>query len=250
MRWLAGVLVLVQSGAWAVEPDPVIEAGLAAERRHEPWAALEYFQAAGRARPDDAFIQQKIAQQLSDAAFLEPDPKERARLAATALPYAQRAVTLDPLSAVACLSLSVLYGKLAVGSEVRTKIEYASRIRQHAEEAMKLDPGYAWAWHVLGRWHVELSQVGMAQRALATVFFGGVPKASMAEGVRLLEGAVRLEPDAVAHQVELGFAYLQAGRKREARERWERAQTLPSITIYDDAAKDRARLGIIELTRG
>lgn len=226
----------------AVESNAVrlVADGLDAERRLDPKAALESFREAARARPDDAFIQQKIAQQLSDAAFLESESSERMRLANEALRYAQRAVALDPGSAVARLSLSVLYGKLAVEGDVRTKIDYARRIHQFATEAMELDPGYAWARHVLGRWHVELSQLGMAKRAVVALFFGGLPKASLSEGIRLLEEAVRLEGDAVAHHVELGFAYQRADRIDRARECWEEALRLPSARIYDAPAKQRA----------
>ncbi len=223
------------------EARSLVELGLEAERRHEPLTALGHFREAARLAPEDAFLQQKIARQLSDAAFLEEDPAERHRLASEALPYAQRAAELDPRSAVARLSLSVLFGKLAVEGDVRTKIEYARRIRKHAEEALTLDPGYAWASHVLGRWHVELSQIGMAQRAVVAVLFGGLPKASLEEGVRLLEDAVRLEAEAVAHHVELGFAYKRTGRLEEARRCWERALAMPAVEIYDPAARTRAR---------
>lgn len=235
--------------AGAERPGRLVEAGLAAERRQDPRAALEHFRAAGREFPEDAFIQQKIAQQLSDLAFLTTDAAERVRLAEAALPHAERAARLDPRSAVALLSLAVLHGKLAVEGDAATKIEYARRIRRQAEEALALDPEYAWARHVLGRWHVELAQVGLAKRAVVAVFFGGLPEASLAEGIRLLEEAVRLEPDAVAHHNELGFAYRQAGRTGAARASWEKALSLPSVALYDETAKSRARAGLAGLGR-
>lgn len=236
---LAAFLVLALA-PHARAVDDAIAAGLEAEQRMQPREALGHFRNALAVRPDDAFLQQKVAQQLSDAAFLEPSPEARARLAAEALVYAKRAVELDPGSAVARLSLSVLYGKLAIEGDARTRVDYARRIHQHAEEALAIDPTYAWARHVLGRWHVEMSQINFAKRAVVAVFLGGLPRASLDEGIAHLEEALRLEGDAVPHHVELGFAYQRAGRLTEARTSWQTALRLPSIRVYDSAAKQRA----------
>ena len=241
---LAGCLGTTRADNGSV--DMLVAKGLSLEQQLDPRAALEVFREAAEARPEDAFIQQKIAQQLSDASFLEPDILVRHRLISEALQYAQRAVELDPNSAVARLSLSVLYGKLSVESGVRTKIKYARLIRQNAETALELEPDYAWACHVLGRWHVEISQLGMTRRAIINLVFGGLPEASLAEGIRMLEEAVRLDGDDVGHRVELGFAYQLAERNEQARFCWEQALALPSTRIYDPAAKQRATLALAE----
>lgn len=225
----------------AGDADAFIAAGLEAEMQHDPVTSLENFRRADAARPDDAFIQQKIAQQLSDSAFLQQDEEVQKQLTAEALRFAHRAVELAPDSAVNHLSVSVLYGKVAIFSGVRTKVDYARRIHQHAEAALALDPDYAWACHVLGRWHVEMAALGATRRTLAAVLFGGLPAVSIGEGVRLLERAVALDPSGLAHQVELGFAYAQAGRRDAAETQWRLALAMPSVKIYDEAAKQRAR---------
>jgi tetratricopeptide (TPR) repeat protein len=237
---ILAIALLFAAAARALGVDDAVSAGLAAERRMEPMEALVHFRMALAARPDDAFLQQKVAQQLSDAAFLESSPEVRTQLASEALVHAKRAVELDPSSAVARLSLSVLYGKLAIEEDTRTRIEYARRIHRHAEEALALDADYAWARHVLGRWHVELSRINRAERAVVALFLGGLPRASLDEGIAHLEEAVRLESDAVPHHVELGFAYQRAGRLEEARTAWQTALRLPTVRVYDSAAKQRA----------
>lgn len=234
------IFLILTVAARARSTDDAIAAGLEAERRMQPREALVHFREALAARPGDAFLQQKVAQQLSDAAFLEPSPEARTRLVSEALVHAKLAAEMDPGSAVARLSLAVLYGKLAIEGDVRTRVDHARRIRLHAEEALAIDPGYAWARHVLGRWHVETSQINFGKRAVVALFFGGLPRASLGEGIAHLEEAVRLEADAVPHHVELGFAYQLAGRREEARARWESALRLPSVRVYDSAAKQRA----------
>jgi len=220
--------------------EQLVRDGLEAEQNMQPMVALESFSAAAKMSPEDAFIQQKIAQQLSDAAFVETDPDKRMRLAQEAMPYAQRAVELDPQSAVARLSIAVLYGKYAVEGDARTRLEYARQIHENAEQALSLDPQYAWGYHVLGKWHIELSQLGFATRAIVNLFLGGLPKASVEQGVKSLEKAVDIEPEALSHWVELGFAYQRAKRIDDAVVAWEKALQLPTLKIYDGPAKQRA----------
>ncbi len=230
--------------------EQLIKEGLKAEQNMQPLVALESFSAAAKLRPEDAYIQQKIAQQLSDAAFVETDPEERMRLAKEAMPYARRAVELDPQSAVARLSIAVLYGKYAVEGNARTRLEYARQIHEYAEQALAIDPQYAWGYHVLGKWHIELSQLGVGVRAIVNLFLGGLPKASVEQGVQSLEKAVDLEPAALSHWVELGFAYQRADRIAEAVDAWEKALQLPTLKIYDEPAKQRATAALVEQRQG
>lgn len=225
----------------AGDVEALLVAGAEAEKRFDPLSALEHYRSALALRPDDPFILQKMARQLSDAVFLqEADEGGRERVL-EALGYARRATELDPTSAVNRLSLAILHGRLAAYSDVAEKLEMARRIKQYAEEALELDPNYAWACHVLGRWHLEMAGIGAARRTFVAVFFGGLPPASRAEGVRLLERAVALEPGALAHRVELGIAYAQIGRHAEAEAQWKLSLEMPTVEIYDEPAKVRAR---------
>jgi tetratricopeptide (TPR) repeat protein len=148
---------------------------------------------------------------------------------------------LDPNSAINRLSLAVIYGRLAGYGNVKTKVDYAPRIKDEAEAALALDQEYAWAYHVLGRWHVEMSEIGQAKRFLASLLFGGLSQPSLDTAIELLEKAVELEPESIAHRVELGYAYEADGREERAREQWQTALDFDSRYLYDPAAKDRAR---------
>ena len=249
IRYLVTTLVFgcVSMGMGSiVSTDQLVKKGLEAEQDMQPMVALESFRAAAELSPENAFVQQKIAQQLSDASSLEKNPEKRLQLAKEAMPYARRAVELDPESAVARLSIAVLYGKFALEGDTRTRLDYARRIHDNAEQALSLDPQYAWGYHVLGKWHIELSQLGMAKRAIVSLFFGGLPEASVDQGVQSLEKAVNLEPEALSHWVELGFAYQRAQRIDDAVAAWEKALQLPALKIYDESAKRRAQSALAE----
>lgn len=89
--------------------------------------------------------------------------------------------------------------------------------------------------------------MGAATRFLVRVIYGGLPTASHAEAIRSLEKAVKLAPNRVPHHLELGFAYLGDGRKSDARKSFELGIALPSIELYDESAKQRARAALEKL---
>jgi tetratricopeptide (TPR) repeat protein len=233
--------------AMAAGRSPLVEAALTAEDRLESTRALELFLQADRVEPNDAFILQKIARQYSDLATEQPTTEDKLRYARIALGFAQRAVALEPKNAVNVLSLAVCHGKLALYSDTRAKLEYSRLVREEAEQALALDPNYAWAHHVLGRWHYEVASLGSTSRFFVRLFYGGLPAASVAEGLRQLSRATELEPDELNHWLELGFAYAAAGQPAQARWQWQHGLAMPSRHRNDEPAKQRAREALARL---
>jgi tetratricopeptide (TPR) repeat protein len=243
----AALFLFLLSGLAAAPADDLVREGVAAEAKLDSARALECFQQADAMKPGDAFILQKIAKQYSD---LVPDQKTDAakrELATHALDYAQRSFALEPTNAVYALSLAICHGHLALVSDVRTKVEYSRLIKDEAERSLQLDPNYAWAHHLLGRWHYEVAAFGPVPRFFARIFYGGIPPASAEEGVNHLRRATELEPEEMNHWVDLGFAYVATGRKAEARAVWEKSLAMPDRGKHDPAARKRAREGLASL---
>lgn len=238
---------LAVAPAFAATAEDFVQQGLAAEARLETSAALQHFLAADRLKPNDAFILQKIARQYSDSVVDTGDTEEKKRRAQTALDYSLRAMRLEPTNPENVLSVAVSHGKLAVYSDTRTKIEYSRLIKEEAERALALDPRYDWAHHVLGRWHYEVASLGPATRFFVRLVYGGLPTASNEAAISHLEQAVSLAPQTLAHHLELGFAYLEAGRTSDARAAFERGLGLPSKEKHDEDAKARARRALSRL---
>lgn len=209
--------------------------------------ALELYLQANEARPRDVAILQQIARQYSDLVLDQATDADRRRCAAAALDYAQKAEALDPRNAVSVLSLAIAHGKLAAYSDTRVKIRYSRLVKAEAERALALDPNYAWAHHILGRWHREVAGLGLAARGVVGIFYGGLPAASSAEAVACLQRAVQLEPGELNHYLELGFALAAAGRAVEARAAWTRGLGMPSRGKHDEEAKREAREALAAL---
>ena len=228
-------------------PD-ILRAARAAEDRLESSAALVLYLQADQVRPGDAAILQKIARQYSDLGLDQPAVEEKKHYAQTALDYALRAVALNPRDPVNVLSLAVCHGKLAEYGDPRTKIHYSRLVKEETERALALDPNYAWAHHLLGRWHREVASLGMTSRWLVRLFYGGLPGASREQAVIHLQRAVELEPDELNHYIELGFALAATGDRAGAQTNWQHGLALPSRGKHDEAAKQRARESMTEFT--
>ena len=213
----------------------------AAEAGMDARGALQLYLKADAVQPDDPFILQKIARQYSDLVEEQPSLEDRKSYAQAAVEFSQRAVTRDPKNAVNVLSLAISHGKLALCSDTRTKLAYSRLVKAETEQALALDPNYAWAHHVLGRWHCEVASLGTTSKFVVRLLYGGLPPASVETGIRELVRATELEPDELNHWIELGFAYATAGQPAQARRHWQHGLAMPSRSKPDEAAKRRAR---------
>lgn len=247
MLRLAALSLLLGCSLGAATADDLVRAALAAEARLDSAGALQLFLQADAAKPNDAFILQKIATQYSDQVPEQTNDAAKREFATHALEYAQRSVALEPANAVNVLSLAICHGHLAQVCDTRTRVEYSRLIKEEAGRALQLDPNYAWAHHVLGRWHYEVASFGPVPRFFARVLYGGIPPASAEEGVNQLRRATELEPGELNHWVDLGFAYAATGRKAEARATWEKSLAMPNRGKHDPAAKLRAKDALANL---
>lgn len=231
----------------AADADAFVRDALAAEARFDSKTALDLFLQADAARPNDPLIFQKLSRQYSDLTLDTTDLAEKKGLCTESLVYAQRAVALRPRDPINVLSLAICYGKLATYADTRTKLEYSRHVKEHAEQALTLDPDYDYAHHVLGRWHYEVATLGLATRFIVKLIYGGLPNASTAEAVRHLRRATELSPLRPSHRVELGFALLADGQRDAAQQAFTQALAMPKQEKYDDEAFARARAALEKL---
>ncbi|HXB01440.1 MAG TPA: hypothetical protein VNV15_01315 [Opitutaceae bacterium] len=246
-RQLAFMLLAWPLALAAGTANPLLSQALVAEAHFDTKTALGFFLKADAVQPNDPFILEKISRQYSDSISDTADPDEKKRRAGKAVAYAQRAVALEPNSAVNLTSLAVSYGKLGFYSSLRTEIGYSRLVEDYAGRALALDPNYDWAYHVLGRWNYEIASIGATERFLVKLVYGGLPPASTAEAVRLLRRAVKLAPQIPAHHVELGFALLADQQPDLARAEFEAAIRLPLREKYDIEEKARAQTALGKL---
>ncbi len=235
------LIAALAAGLRAAPVDDLVRKAQAAEARLDSAGALIHFQQADAAKPNDAAILFKIAKQYSDLVPDQATDAGKREFAQHGLDYAQRAYALEPTNAVYTLSLAICHGHLATVCDVRTKVEYSRLIKEEAERSLQLDPNYAWAHHVLGRWHYEVASLGMTARFFARLLYGGISPASLEEGITQLRRSTELEPGELNHWIDVGFAYAAAGRKDDARASWKHGLAMSDRSKHDATSKRRAR---------
>jgi tetratricopeptide (TPR) repeat protein len=224
--------------------ESLVQKGEAADAQFDPNTALQYYLQAYRERPKDPKMLLKIAKEYSDSTLAITDPEESRRRIEKALEFSDRAIELDPHSAVALLSKAICYGKLGMYSDTREKIANARLVKKYTDQALAEDPNYAYAHHVLGQWEYEVATLGRTKRFLVCLIFGELPEASTQEGVHQLELAVQLEPSVSSHRLALGYAYLANGEPAKARQAFERVVGMPCRELYDKDCRMQAERAI------
>jgi tetratricopeptide (TPR) repeat protein len=144
--------------------------------------------------------------------------------------------------------VAICLGKLTPLAGSREKIENSRKIKTAAEKAVKLNPQSDFAWHLLGRWHQSLANIGGATRALASVIYGGLPAASNDEAVKCFQKAMALNPKRLVHVVELGRTYQMMGREAEAKRYLEQGLGMPNKDKDDPETKARGRAALKEVS--
>lgn len=147
--------------------------------------------------------------------------------------YAELALRLNPQSAEANFVMSVAMGRMAQISAGKEKVQYVNEIKRYAENTLKYDPNSFKAYHVLGKWNFEVSNLTSIERGFARLLFGGLPKASLQDAIRYYEKSRSLEPTFAINYLELAKAYHRNKENNKARELLKKLETIPN-RIEDD----------------
>jgi len=149
----------------------------------------------------------------------------------------KRAITQHPQNANAHYAYAVSLGRMTELVGNQTKIEYSKLIKSEAETAIKLNPKLAGAYHILGRWHREIANFNIFERAMIKALFGGMPGGTYEESIKNFERAILLEPMNGLHYYELAQSYLARDESEDKKnaKNWLLKATLITIRSEDDA---------------
>jgi len=161
--------------------------------------------------------------------------------------YAELAVKENPKGADGYYALSVAMGRLALASSGREKINAVKAIRNNAEKAIRLKPNHGLAWHVIGKWHYEVCNLNMFEKAGVKIIYGGLPPASLKESINAYENAKKYEHAFALNFLELAKAYNKDDQKTKAIALLKVLPTLPNIISDDIRIKKEGAVLLKEL---
>ena len=213
----AAAVLLTSVGRGADSAAELMQKGDVFYARLQPAEALKFYLPAEKLDPENARLLVRIARQyrhlMSDAAKRE----DKVRLGGIAVEYARRAAVLAPNDPEAHLALAISCGKLLPLQGSKEQVANSAVIKSAVDKVLALDPRNDLAWEVLGRWYLNLAEVGAVRRALAQVAYGKLPAAKYEDAERCFLKAIELNPNRLMHSIELGRTYAQMGRDAEAR---------------------------------
>ena len=147
--------------------------------------------------------------------------------------YADAAYRIDSTNSEANIVMAFSIGRMILLQSGREKVAGAGAIKRYAENAIKYDPANYKGYHILGRWHYEVSKLNFIERAFARWFFGALPEASLSEAIRNYEKSMSLRPDFMLNYLELAKALHRDGQDVRAVALLRRLDGLHD-EMYDD----------------
>ena len=155
--------------------------------------------------------------------------------------YAQTALKIEPLNSNACCVMAMALGRSSMNKSGKEKINTAKEIRKYVDIALKTNPNNFLAWHILGRWHYEISNLNFFERAAVKIFYGGVPESSLKESIAAFEKTRTLMPGFILNYFEMAKAYFKNDDNAKAVAAINTMLTLPNQTEDDPATKEEGK---------
>lgn len=159
----------------------------------------------------------------------------------TAKTYAQKALQTNANSSDANFVMAVAMGRITQVASGEERIKAVKDIKSYAEKCVKLDPNNFKGYHVLGKWHYEVSDLNSVEKLLVKVAYGSLPKASLEDAIRNYEKSKQLNPNFILNYLELAKAYHRKGNKKHAISLIETMLKIPDVTPDDAVIKNQGK---------
>lgn len=203
--------------------------------------ALDKLKQVLRIEPRNYFALWKSSELCSRIGNRKPTPAQKLDYFKAARIYAQTAIKVNPSGADGYYALSVAMGRLALSEGGKDKIQAVKEIKYNADKALQLNPEHGRAWHVIGKWNFEVSNLNVFEKTAVKLFYGGLPAASLDSSIIAYEKAKELEPAFALNNLELAKAYLRKNEKQKAISLLKEMPNIPAKTEDDRQIQDEGK---------
>jgi len=203
-------------------------------------AAFNKFKEALKLVPSNIYVLSKCSELCSRIGAREKNTKTRDSYYAAAVIFAKNALKISPNSDEANVAMAIAVGRTVLVKSGKEKISAVKDIKRYAENALKVNAQNFKAWHVLGKWNYEVSNLNMMEKAATKVFYGGLPDASLKGSIHAYEKAKSLNPHFMLNYLELAKAYNKNDEKAKAIAQLRILLTLPMKTEDDPRIRAEA----------
>ncbi len=204
-------------------------------------AAFQKFKEILKLHSTNVYALSKCSELCSRIGQREANSKLRDEYYSAAKIYAGTALKIDANSSDANCAMAIALGRSSMTKSGKEKIITAKEIKKHLDIALKSNPKNFKAWHVLGRWHYEISNLNFVERAIAKVLYGGLPPASLAQSINAFERSRSITSFFILNYYEMARAYNENEQKDKAIASLRHMLTLPNQTEDDPSIKEKGK---------
>jgi tetratricopeptide (TPR) repeat protein len=155
--------------------------------------------------------------------------------------YAQKALTVNGNSSDANVVMALAMGRMALISSGDDKIKAIKDVKTYSEKSVQLDPNNYKGYHVLAKWHYEVSDLNSVEKWLVKVAYEALPKASLEDAIKYFEKSRQLNPSFLLNYLELAKAWHRKENNKKAREFLELMLKMPNKMGEDANIKAKGK---------
>jgi len=149
--------------------------------------------------------------------------------------YAEKAISVNPDGSMGYAQRAAAKSRIALFKNIWKSSGLMNDVREDCEKAIDLDSKNAFAYDVLGRAHLRLSQRMKLFRWPFGVAWGNTDDA-----ILNFEKAISLHPNFIAYRIDAARAYVENKEYQKAREHLLAVSTLPTLGEDDDQLRREA----------
>jgi tetratricopeptide (TPR) repeat protein len=199
---------------------------------HENEAFLKYAEIL-KYEPGDLLALWKCSELCSRIGARQTDKEKMRPYFIAAKNYAAAALGVNQNSSEANCAMAFALGRISGVSTTKERVILAKDVKHYAENAIRLDPTNFRAYHILGRWNYDVSDLNVAERSFARMFYGKLPEASLDDAITDFEKSRSLYPGFILNYYELARSYHRMGQDKKAIAYLRALLGMPDL-IYDD----------------
>jgi hypothetical protein len=238
----------ISANLFAQDVNAMLKEGDRLELVPDQKAAFLVFKEVLKLQPNNLHALAKAAEICSSIGNREVNTKTRDNYFVVALIYAKTAYKLYPDSDLANVAMAIAVGRIILLKSGKEKIAAVKELKMYAEKAIAANANNFRAWHILGKWHYEVSNLSAFERTAAKLFFGALPASSLATSIACYEKAKLLSNTFSLNYLELAKAYKRNGEKAKAIAQLNYLFTLKNATDDDAKIKEEANALLKKLT--
>ncbi len=204
-------------------------------------AALQKFKEVLKVQPANLYALTKCSELCSRIGGREKENKKlRDDYFNTSIIYARTALRLYPDDDASNVTMAIAVGRTVLLKSGKEKINAVKELKTYADKALLKNPNNFKAWHILGKWNFEVSNLNGIERGAVKMIYGGLPTASLKTAISCYEKAKAINPSFALNYLELAKAYKRNDQKQKGIDQLKYLLTLKNQTEDDPRIKAEA----------